>query len=82
MKKHKTIKHAHRKALIAEKKAKGKYSRVHVPNPVACCSMDDCPFDPLRYRNGKPPSCWYARKYPNRKSCPKENWVPNKWLKK
>lgn len=31
MKKHRPIKHAHRKALIAEKKARGKYSKPHLP---------------------------------------------------
>ena len=36
MKKHRPIKHAHRKAMIAQKKAKGKYSRSHLPKPLTC----------------------------------------------
>ena len=31
MKKHRPVKHAHRRAMIAQKKAKGKYSKVHLP---------------------------------------------------
>lgn len=36
MKKHRPVKHAHRRAMIAEKKSKGKYSRCHLPNSWTC----------------------------------------------
>lgn len=40
MKKHRPVKHAHRKAMIAEKKAKGKYSRSHLPYCLHMCCFD------------------------------------------
>lgn len=39
MKKHIPIKHAHRKAMIAEKKARGKYSRSHLPKMNKCTDL-------------------------------------------
>lgn len=36
MKKHKPLKHAHRKMLMADKKAKGTYSRKDIPKPYTC----------------------------------------------
>lgn len=39
MKKHRPVKHAHRKAMIAEKKAKGRYSRCDLPKRETCASM-------------------------------------------
>ena len=47
MKKHKTTKHAHRKALISQRKAKGKYSKTHLPKPetiVKSCGDDEIGF--------------------------------------
>lgn len=42
----KVTKHAHRKAMIAEKKAKGKYSRVDLPkgfdDPIHYCLTQYC----------------------------------------
>lgn len=60
MKKHKPVKHAHRKAMIAEKKSKGKYSIVHMPggSNYGSCYGIRCPcwghkkhcfVDPRRY---------------------------------
>lgn len=52
MKKHRPVKHAHRKAMIAEKKAKGKYSRVDLPKGfwhivivLSWCHDCDCDCD-------------------------------------
>jgi len=45
MKKHRPVKHAHRKAIIAQRKAKGKYSKVHLPNSYTChyiCIQKNC----------------------------------------
>lgn len=45
MKKHRPVKHAHRKAMIAEKKAKGKYSRVDLSKGfglIRCNWEHDC----------------------------------------
>lgn len=45
MKKHRPVKHAHRKAMIAQKKANGKYSRIDLPKefiPNHICWAQDC----------------------------------------
>lgn len=55
----KVTKHAHRKAMIAEKKSKGKYSHPHLPTPEVCQYMScykcwanpsKCGSPYLRYR--------------------------------
>jgi hypothetical protein len=47
MKKHKPVKHAHRKSMIANKKAKGKYSKVHLPEPKTIA--DSCGDDEIGF---------------------------------
>lgn len=39
MKKHRPVKHAHRKSMISQKKSKGKYSRCDLPKRKTCASM-------------------------------------------
>ena len=56
MKKRKPVKHAHRKAMISQKKASGRYSRPHLPKSEICnciCSLTHCDF------------CWAYRKRRN-----------------
>ncbi len=67
MKKHRPIKHAHRKAMIAQKKAKGKYSRPHLPKPLTCLNIHCC-------------ECWAAKYFGKIKNCTKP-WYNTPWYK-
>ena len=42
MKKQRPIKHTHRKAMIAQRKSKGKYSRQDLPKPESCFRIKWC----------------------------------------
>ena len=47
MKKRRPVKHAHRKAMIAQRKAKSKFSKCYLPKTkaiVASCKGDDISF--------------------------------------
>lgn len=68
MKKHRPVKHAHRRAMIAERKSRGRYSRCDLPKPETCRSIEWCQ------------GCWAASYLGKRKDCLKP-WCNTEYYK-